>query len=112
MTMDSTTAGVTSSVELAVTNPDVAVMTVEPTVNDVASPEWVSTEATDAVPEDQLALEVTSEVLPSVKVPLAENCCVSPLAMLGLVGVMVIEASVTGGGAELAVPRNTVPGGQ
>jgi len=102
--IDSTTAGVTINVELPDTDPDVAVMIVEPMVTEVASPEVAFTVAMVAVPEDQVALVVRSAVLVSLNVPVAVNSCVSPFARLGFDGVTAIETRLLTGGGPLLPP--------
>jgi hypothetical protein len=52
--------------------------------------------AVDAVDELQFTTEVTSCVLPSLKVPVAVNCCVAPRTTVGVSGFIAIEARVTG----------------
>ena len=95
---------VTVNVELPDTDPDVAVMIVEPGATDVASPEVAFTVAMARVPEDQVALVVRSAVLASLNVPVAVNCCVSPFAMWGLDGVTAIETRLLTGAGPLLPP--------
>jgi hypothetical protein len=85
-------AGVTFRVVLPETDPKVALTTVEPTVNEVASPDVAFTVATVGVPEVQLMIPVKSAVLESLKVPVALNCCVSPFGTLGAAGVTAIDS--------------------
>src|SRR5271157_6653783 len=77
-----------------VTPPKDAVITVVPVASVVARP-WVPTAleivATDAVADAQVTCVVRSAVVPSVYVPVAVNCSVRPLAMLGLGGVRAID---------------------
>jgi hypothetical protein len=50
-------------------------------------------------------------VLPSLKVPIAANCCVDPAATEGLVGVIWIDVNVLGGGGggEDCEPQPALP---
>jgi ketopantoate reductase len=89
--IDSKTAAVTSSAALPDTDPSVAVMALEPTATAVASPEEALIVATAGVSEAQATFAVKSAVLVSLKVPVAVNCCVNPLAMLGAAGVTAID---------------------
>ena len=71
-------------------------MFAEPVLADVASPcdpAALLTVATPGVSELQVALEVTSCVEWSENVPVAVNCSVVPLAMLGLDGVTAIDTT-------------------
>jgi len=65
-------------------------MVVVPTAIAVARP-LVVTVAVDVLDEVQATWEVTSEVVPSENVAVAENCWVAPILMLGLAGVMDME---------------------
>ena len=94
--MDSMIAGVTENIVVPDIVPEVAVMMVEPTPAEVPSPEVPPIVATAGVPEVQLTLLVKSEVLVSLKVPVAANCCVRPFGMLGEAGVTVIDTSTRG----------------
>lgn len=51
--------------------------------------------ATAALEDDQAATADTSLVDPPAVVPIAENCSVSPTSTVGLVGVSVIETTVS-----------------
>ena len=99
--METRVAGVvTVSVVIPMTVPLVAEMTVVPTATAVATPapEIV---AVAVVAEAQVTVGETSIVVPSLKVPVAENCCVAPVPIDGLAGVTAIETSVAvdvGGG--------------
>ena len=84
-------AGVAVSVVLPDTDPEIAVITDEPTVNTLARPELAFTLATAGVPEVQVTLLVKSALLVSEKVPVAVNCCVTPSGTLGIVGVTAID---------------------
>ena len=66
-------------------------ITVDPTVSALASPEPEFTVATVGVLEVQEALLVKSAVLVSENVPVAVNCCGNPSGMLGVLGVTRID---------------------
>lgn len=72
------------------TLPAVAVIVVVPTVRQVASPVLLIV-AISVLEELHVTDEVTSSVLLSEKVPVAVNCLVVPMPLLGLAGVMEIE---------------------
>jgi hypothetical protein len=78
--------------------PDVAVITDVPAATPVARPlvgrPLGFTVATEIVPDDQVTDAVISCDVPSENVPVAVNCLVRPLAMLGLAGVTVIKLKV------------------
>jgi hypothetical protein len=97
--MDTSVAEVTVSVVEPDIPPDVAVIVVEPTADDVASPlepAELLMAATAAADEFQVTDAVRSCVVLSENVPVAVNCCVVPLTMLGLVGVTAMDASIAG----------------
>ena len=91
--IDCKPAGVTVSVVLPDTVPDVAVITVEPAVNAFARPELAFTLATAGVPEVQLTLPVKLTVLASENVPVAVNCCITPSGTLGILGVNAMDTN-------------------
>jgi hypothetical protein len=91
--MDSKIAGVTVSVALPDTDPDAAVIAVEPTAKALASPEFALTVALAGVPEVHATRLVKLAVLVYENVPVAVNCCVSPLGMLGEFGVTAMETN-------------------
>jgi len=72
--MDCSLAVVTVSVVLPDTDPDVAVIAVEPGATPVATPEAVSTFAIEGTLEFQVTMLLTSAVLVSLKVPVALSC--------------------------------------
>jgi hypothetical protein len=95
--IDSSTACLTVSVaEDEGTESIVAVMTAVPMSTAVASPFEPGVSLTVAIAVldvAQVANDVTSSVLhPPVNVPMAVNCCVSPLGMVVLVGDVTIDA--------------------
>jgi hypothetical protein len=97
--METSVAEVTVSVVDPDILPDVALIVVEPAVADVAKPlepAVLLMAATPAVDEFQVTAVVRSCVVLSEYVPVAVNCSVVPLTMLGLVGVTVIDTSVAG----------------
>jgi hypothetical protein len=86
--------------------PDVAVMRVVPTPALVAKP-FVSRlliVATAGDAELHCTVVVIFWVLPSVKVPVAVNCCCAPRAMLGKAGVTDTEARTAGVTVTLVEP--------
>jgi hypothetical protein len=88
--------------------PDVALIVVEPAAIDVASPLDPAALLIVAAPvleEFQVTKLVKSCVEPSEYVPVAVNCWVVPLAMLGLGGVIAMETSVAGVIVSMANPE-------
>ena len=75
------------------TDPEVALITLDPTPAPVARPPEVIV-AVDVVAEAQVTEAVRFCVLLSLYVPVAVNCCVWPLAIEGLAGVTAIETRV------------------
>ena len=73
--------------------PKLAVMAEVPGPAPDAKPLLV-TLATAEFDEVHVAELVTSSVLPSLKVPVAANCCVVPRASMGFAGVTVIDTKV------------------
>ncbi len=97
--IDTRVAGVTVSVVDPDMLPDVAVTVVEPAATDVARPfEPVALliVATPVLDELQVTVVVRFCVVLSENVPVAVNCWVVPLAMLGLAGVIARDTSVAG----------------
>jgi hypothetical protein len=76
-----------------VTVPDVAVIVVDPAATELASP-LAPIVATDVLDEFQDAEVVRFCVESSENVPVAVNCCVVVMAMLGLAGVMAMDTRV------------------
>ena len=96
---DTSVAGVTVRVVDPDTLPDVAVIVVEPVPVPLASPlepAALLMEATALDDELQAAERVRSCFVLSENVPVAANCFVVPLAMLGFVGVTSTDTSVAG----------------
>jgi hypothetical protein len=96
---DTSVAGFTVRVVDPDMLPDVAVMVLVPAATEVArpfEPVVLLIDATLVLEEFQATVSVRSCVVLSEKVPVAVNCCVVPLAMLGLVGVIARDASVAG----------------
>src|SRR5580693_6418001 len=54
----------------------------------------------------QVTCAVRSSVVPSLKLPVAVNCCVPPCDMLGSFGATVIELRVASVTVNIAVPGN------
>src|ERR1700756_4512743 len=83
--------------------PTVAAMVVLPLAIPVASP-WTLIVATAGEDEVHTTDAEISCVLLSLKVPVAVNCFVVPIAVLGFAGVTVIETKVTAVTVRDAVP--------
>ena len=83
--------------------PEAAVMFVEPTAKVVANPELLIV-ATPVAEELQVAEPVRLAVLESLYVPVALNCCVSPLAIDGFTGVTPIDTNVAGSAVSVVEP--------
>jgi hypothetical protein len=99
---------VTFSVVVPETVPRVAVIVVEPSATDVASPlepAVLLIVAKDPVEELHVTDSVIFCVVLSEYVPVAVNCFVVPFAMLGLVGVTAIEDSVAFVTVRVVVPE-------
>jgi hypothetical protein len=73
--------------------PEVAIMVEVPAAAPVARPVLL-TDATDVSDKLQMTCVVISWPVPSEYVPVAVNCLVTPIGMLGLAGVIAIETSV------------------
>jgi hypothetical protein len=96
--IETSVAGVTVSVVLPETNPDVAVIVAEPARMVVARPLEpcaLLTVATAVFDEFQVTVAVMSWLELSEKMPVAVNCLVVPSAMLGFVGVTSTDTSVS-----------------
>ena len=88
-----TTSGAcTARVVLPLTAETVAEMVVVPVEMPEASPVW-SIVATAGIEEVHVAWPLRSRVLPSEYVPVAVNCCETPVEMLGLAGVTEIDTN-------------------
>lgn len=59
--------------------------------------------------EDQVTEAVRSCMLPSLKTPVALNCCWVPSGIEGFIGVTLIELRVGGGGLPPAEPLAELP---
>lgn len=82
-------------------------MLLEPAAMQCANPARLGALATVAMlaeEELQCAFSVTSCVLPSLKVPVAANCCVVPAEAVGVAGVTAIELSVPVPTVSVVVP--------
>ena len=101
--IETTTAGVTVSVVVALTDPELAVMIDEPVARVDARPALVIV-ATALAAEVHSTEDVKSSVEPSVKVPVAVNWSVKPLAILGSFGVMAIDVTTAGVTVSVVVP--------
>jgi hypothetical protein len=105
-----TAAGVTVSVAWLDVTPDkAAVMTVVPVASVAAFPAVPAMVATCVLEDVQAAVAVMSLVVPSEKVPVAVNCCVSPRATIGLTGVTAIETTTAGFTINVAAFEVTPP---
>jgi hypothetical protein len=96
---DMSVAGFTVSMVDPDMLPDVAVMVLVPAATEVArpfEPVTLPIDATLVLEEFQATVSVRSCVVLSENVPVAVNCWVVPLAMLGLVGVIARDTSVAG----------------
>ena len=80
-------AEVTVSTVEPLTSPSVAVMLEVPVARPVARPLVAPMVAVAVVPEAHVTAAVRSRCEPSLYVPVAVNCCVSPAAIEGLAGV-------------------------
>jgi hypothetical protein len=76
---------------LSLNDPTVAVIVAEPAATVVASPE-LSMVATEAEDELQVTALLRSELLPSVYVAVATNCCLMPMPRVRPSGVTEREA--------------------
>ena len=95
--MDTSVAEVTVSKVEPDMLPDVAVIVVEPADTEEVNPlepAALLMPATAASDELQVTVVVTSCVVLSENVPVATNCWIEPLTMLGLVGVIAMDTSV------------------
>jgi len=94
--IDTSAAGFTTSVAVALIAPELMPIVVVPVPSVLASPAVPAVlliVATVATVELQCPLCVRSCVLPSVKVPVAMNCCVMPRETVGAGGLIVIDTS-------------------
>lgn len=83
---------ITLSVVEPLTAPEAAIMVLLPVETDVANPAALIV-ATVFVAEVQVTELVRFWMLPSLKVPVAVNCCAVPLTIVGSAGVTAIELS-------------------
>lgn len=102
MVMETTVALVTVRLAEALTEPEAAVMVVVPGASPEASP--ALTVAMLGWEEVHLTCEVISRVVPSLKVPTAENCSVVCLAMEKLEGVTESDTTLAAVTVTLATP--------
>src|SRR5678816_207989 len=99
MAIETGTASVTVRVNMPVTVPSFAEMTVVPLATDVATPMFGAVFEIVAVPgvaDAHVTCVVRSCVVVSVKVPVATNFAVVPLAIDGVVVVTAIDTSAAG----------------
>ena len=100
-------AAVTVSVVVPLIVPDVAVIAAAPVATLVARPcvpRSLLMLAVAGVSEVQPTVWVRSCVLPSVKVPVAVNCWVTPSGMTGMAGVSAIDTNTAGVTSKVAEP--------
>jgi len=90
------------------TLPRVADIVLVPVDNADASP-VAFTLATPVFAEFQVAVLVRLAVVPSEYVPVAVNCCVAPVKMVGFAGVTAIDVNVFGACTVKTVPPFTLP---
>ena len=95
--------GVTSSIAVPFTSPEVAVMVAFPTFTPVATPLLLSIEAIPLSPEDHAKTRFDI-VFPAASVPTATNLVLLPLATLDLSGLTVIVCDAPGVTSSIAVP--------
>ena len=93
--IDTSVGAVTVRVVDTVTEPEAAPILVLPCASVVASPE-LPIVATAVFEELHATEPVRSRALPSVKVPVAENCFVRPATIEGFAGVMLIDTTAAG----------------
>lgn len=98
---------VTVSVVNPITAPDAAWIVEDPALRAVALP-VVEMVATAGVSDDHITELVRFCVLPSVNVPVAVNCCVAFLAIVGLAGVTAIDFNVAAATVRVMEPT-TLP---
>ena len=91
--MDTSVAAVTVSVVLPLMLPELAWIVVEPVPTELANPAVLML-ATVVAEELQVAVLVRFCVVPSLKVPVAVNCCVPPFGTDGFAGVTATDTSV------------------
>ena len=106
--MDTSVAAVTVNVVWPEISPNVAVIVVVPMVDEVASPSEPAALLMIAIAvfeEAQVTDDVRFCVGPSVNIPVAINCCVVPLAILGLTGVTSMETSAAAVTVNVVLPE-------
>jgi hypothetical protein len=92
--IEASVAAVTVNVADPLTEPEVAVIGAVPCETLVARPTVELNVATVGVFELHCAVLVMFCVLPSLNVPVAVNCCVTPIGSVGIAGVTAIETNV------------------
>jgi hypothetical protein len=101
--MATSVAEVTVSFVEALALPDAALMVVLPGTSAAANPAALIV-ATAVAEEVHVTELVTSCMLPSVKVPVAVNCCICPVAIEGFAGMIVSDTRAAGPTVALADP--------
>jgi len=110
--MDTSVAEVTVKEVVPEMLPDAAVIVVCPVATEVASPlepEALLMVAMAVFEESQVTDLVISRVVLSEYIPVAVNCWVVPLAILGFVGITAMEVSVPPLGESCTLPLLPVP---
>lgn len=105
--IDTSAAGFTTSVAVALTVPELMQIVVVPALNVLANPAVpvvLLIVATLATLELHCPLCVRSCVLPSVYVPVAVNCCIVPRGIVAVGGVSAIDTSVAAVTVSIVVP--------
>jgi hypothetical protein len=102
--IDSKAAAVTVSVVVPLIEPEVALRVEVPAAKLAASP-CALIVATPVEDDVHRTVGLTSWALPSVKVPVAVNCCVVPSGMDGIAGVTTIETKAAGVTVNAVVPE-------
>ena len=101
--IDTNVGGPTVKVVLPLTPPRVALICDVPCPAPLARPP-AAIVATALFDDAQVAVLVSVWVLPSVYVPVAANCCVVPLAIVGFAGVTAIDTRVAGPTVSAVLP--------
>ena len=101
---DTSVAGVTVRVVLPLMLPELAWMVVVPVPTAVARPATLIV-ATVTAEELHVAVLLRFCVVPSLKVPVAVNCCVPPFGTEGFAGVTAIDTSVAAVTVSVVLPE-------
>jgi hypothetical protein len=108
--IETNAAAVTVSCVVPLMDPLVAVMLAVPVPSLLTNPGVVVLiTPTAGVSELHCTVLVRFCVVPSVKLPVAVNCCVVPIGMVGIAGVTVIETSTAGFTVNCVLPLIVAP---